>query len=157
MVTAPKETVVQQLDTLFMERSSLFRSPNLRGRFVDYPNSFTMTPKWSSAFIKNFETDAAYLKGIITETDYGKTRIEIAIRPNSVFAMLFLPFAIFGVYNLFRAFTVHGNENNLYGGLFLLIMALPLIIGMAKGMASGLQADFEKYLNIRPLEEDNSY
>lgn len=154
IVNAPKETVVQQLDTLFMERSSLFKSPNLSGQFVDYPDSFTMTPKWSPAFIRNFERRAAYLKGIIRETESGKTKIEIAVRPNSIFGILFLPFAIFGIYNLIKAFTVQGNQSNLYGGFFLLVIGLPLIIGIAKGMAGGLQEDFERYLNIHPVRED---
>ena len=148
IVDVPKETIVQRLDTLFFERSGLFKSPNLSGQFVDYPDTFTMTPKWSPTYIRNFERRAAYLKGTITELNGGKTKIEIAVRPNSVFGMLFLPFAIFGIYNLIRAFTVEGNQSNLYGGLFILLIGLPIIIGIAKAMAGGLQSDFEKYLNI---------
>lgn len=154
IVDMPKETIVQRLDTIFFERNGLFKSPNLSGQFDEYPDTFTLTPKWSPAIIRNFESRAAYLKGRISETACGKTKIEVSVKPNSVYGILFLPFAAFGIYSLVRAFTVQGNQSNLYGGLFILIIGLPLLIGFARAMAGGLLSDFEKYLDIQSAKVD---
>ena len=146
IVNTPKETVIQQLDTLFTERSGLFKSPNLRGHFVEFPHSFAMTPKWSPFTIKSFESRAAYLKGVVEDTANGKSVIEIAVRPNSVFGIIFIAFAMCGIYNLIVAFMSIGTKNNLYGGLLLLIAGLPIEVGMARVTAGGLRSEFEKYL-----------
>ncbi|HYE55155.1 MAG TPA: hypothetical protein VD996_09940 [Chitinophagaceae bacterium] len=100
--------------------------------------------------IRNFERSPAYLKGTISENGPGQTRIEIAVRPNSVFAILFLPFAIFGIYNFIRGFAPKGNPNDFYGGLFMLTVGLPGIIGMCRVTAGKLRSNFENYMNLEP-------
>src|SRR4051812_44848030 len=82
VVNIPKETVIERLDHLFIEKSGLFSSPNLGGKFVDYPDTFYMTQKWWLGNIRSFEREPAILKGVISKISDTQTRIDIAVRPN---------------------------------------------------------------------------
>ncbi|NNV55251.1 hypothetical protein [Limnovirga soli] len=151
-VNYPKEKLVERIDSLFSDKSGLFQSPNLIGEFINFPNSFSLVPKRSLAVIRNFERSAAYLKGTIVETVNGKTKIEILLRPNSIFGMFFLFFVPFSMYNVCIYFSTAGTPNNLYVGLFILIVALPLQFVLARVMANGLRKNFEKYFSAHRKE-----
>jgi hypothetical protein len=147
IVDFPKEVIVENLNVLFLERKSVFSSPNLRGHFVDYPNSFVMQPKWSIAIIQNFERSSAYLKGSISETPDKKTKIKLLVRPNSVFGILFFSFFLFAIYNLIKFFSARNNLNVLYGALWIIFFGFPIIILIAKVSTYNLRKNFTNYLD----------
>ena len=143
---SPSEEVTKSIEALLTERKGLFTSPNLTGAFENYPATFTLRPKWSLAFIQNFERRPAYLKGIIHDTENGKTKIEVAVRPNSVLGVLFILFLAFGLYNLFRYFGSTKDLNTLLLGLFIIIIAIAALIAIARAMTYSLRNSFETYM-----------
>ena len=148
IVATPKEKIIKKLDILFVEKKGIFKSPNLRGSFIDYPNSFTMEPKWSIGNIQSFERSSAYLKGNISDAQGGKTMIEILVRPNSIMGILSLAFLIFGIYNITTFFILKGHPYKLYAGLSFIFIFIPIFIVMARVSAQALRKNFEKYLKI---------
>lgn len=152
IIDAPKEVVIESINHLFMERSHLFKSPNLSGKFVDFPETFYMTQKWWFANIRNFESEPAILKGVITEVNSIQTKIEIAVRPNSIFLILFLFFLPYGGYFLYNA-LITKEFNPLYVGLWTLLFVLPLLCIVAKFCSKRLRKTFEKYMNLSPADE----
>jgi hypothetical protein len=149
VVDVPTEKVVKQLDHLFTEKSGLLKSPNLSGRFVDYPDSFYITPKWSLMIIRNFEREPAILKGVITKLSETQTKIEIAVRPNSIFLILSVILLPVGLFNLYREVTTK-NLNTIWAVLFLLIF-IPLLYILARVSSNRLRKAFEKYMNVKPV------
>ncbi|MEJ8843861.1 hypothetical protein WG954_15830 [Lacibacter sp. H375] len=153
VVHAPLETVIEQLDHLFREKSGLFKSPNLSGRFISFPGSFRMTAKWSLGIIQNFEKDPAILKGLLSSAGDTKTRIDISIRPNSVFLILSIFFLPIGLYNLYQAATTK-DANSLLIGLWMTFVAIPVLFFFARGASNALRKNFQQYMNVRPASED---
>jgi hypothetical protein len=149
VVDVPTEKVVKQLDHLFNEESGFLKSPNLSGRFVDYPDSFYITPKWSLMIIRNFEREPAILKGVITKLSETQTKIEIAVRPNSIFLILSVILLPVGLFNLYREVTTK-NLNTIWAVLFLLIF-IPLLYILARVSSNRLRKAFEKYMNVKPV------
>ena len=141
--------MVDKLDELFSFKKGLFKSPNLQGKFVDYPDTFFVTQKWWFAHIQNFEREPAILKGVITKKNENETIIEIAVRPNSVFLILFIFFLPFGIYGLYKA-AVTNELNATLVGLWTLIFALPVLFFFAKNSSNVLRKSFEQYLSIIP-------
>ena len=145
---SPKQTIVNQIDDLFTLKRGLFKGPNLNGRFVEYPDKFYITPKWAFEYIRNFETKPAYLKGAITEKNNNETIIEISVRPNSVYLILFVFFLPISLYWLYKA-AITKNLITLLSGLWL-IFCLPLLFFFAKNASNKLRKSFESYMNMTP-------
>ena len=152
VVHAPLDTVIEQLDHLFRERSGLFKSPNLSGRFISFPGSFRMTPKWSLGTIENFEKDPAILIGLLSSISDTKTRIDISVRPNSVFLILTIFFLPFGLFKLYEAATKQDTES-LFVGLWMAVVAVPVLFFFARGASNKLRKNFQQYMNITPAGE----
>lgn len=152
VVHAPLHTVIEQLDHLFRERSGLLKSPNLSGRFISYPGSFQMTPKWSLGVIQNFEKAPAILKGLLSSAGDTKTRIDVSVRPNSVFLILSIFFLPFGLYKLYQAPTTNDLES-LLAGLWMTVVAMPVLFFFARGASNKLRRNFQQYMNVIPAGE----
>jgi len=153
ILDVPKETVIERLDFLLTERSGLFKSPNLKGRFVDYPDTFFLTQKWWLGHIRGLEREPAILKGVITKLSDKQTKIEISVRPNSVFwvfAVFFLPY---GLYLLYKAIRTN-DLNSTLGGLWLTFFVLPILYFIVRTVTSRLRKAFENYMNMRPVNEN---
>ena len=146
---SPRQAVVDKLDELFSLKKGLFKSPNLQGKFVDYPDTFFVTQKWWFAHINNFEREPAILKGVITKTNENETIIEIAVRPNSIFLILFIFFLPFGIYGLYKAAVTNELSATLVG-LWTFIFALPVLYFFAKNYSNKLRRSFERYMSINP-------
>jgi hypothetical protein len=116
---------------------------------VDYPDSFYITPKWSLMIIRNFEREPAILKGVITKLSETQTKIEIAVRPNSIFLILSVILLPVGLFNLYREVTTK-NLNTIWAVLFLLIF-IPLLYILARVSSNRLRKAFEKYMNVKPV------
>jgi hypothetical protein len=127
----------------------LFTAPNLRGKFVDYPDTFYLTQKWWSAHIQNFEREPVILKGVINKVTESKTSIEVAVRPNSVFLIISIVFIPIGCWNLYKA-ALSEDWHQALGGLWLLVVGLPALYFFAKMCSNKLRRSFEKYMNITP-------
>jgi hypothetical protein len=148
IVSNSKQEIIHRLDTLFVEKKGIFKSPNLRGHFSDYPNTFSMEPKWSIGSIQGFERRSAYLKGNILNTQDGKTKIEILVRPNSILGILSLAFLVLGLYKVFTFLTSQSHPFELYAGLSFIFIFVPIMIVMARISVKTLRQSFEKYLKI---------
>ena len=146
---SPKQTVVDYFDELFIVKKGLFKLPNLVGKFVEYPDTFYMTQKWWLGHIKNFEREPAILKGVITQKNENETTIEISVRPNSVFLILFVCFLLFSIYALYKA-IITKDLNPTLVGMWPLVFALPLLFLFARAASTNLRKSFEKYLNLSP-------
>lgn len=109
---SPKQTVVDQLNEIFAVNKGTLRSPNLDVKFVDYPDTFFMTQKWWLGHISNFEKEPAILKGVITKKNDNETIIEISVRPNSVYIILFVCFLPFGLYSLYKAAVIKRTQRD---------------------------------------------
>lgn len=153
ILEVPKETVIERLDYLLMERSGLFKSPNLKGKFVDYPDTFYITQKWWLGHIRGLEREPAILKGVITKLSDKQTKIEISVRPNSVFWILAVFFLPYGLYLLYKAITTN-DLNSTLGGLWLTFFALPILYFVARTASKRLRSAFESYMDIKPLDEN---
>lgn len=153
ILDVPKDTVIERLDHLFMEKSGLFKSPNLRGKFVDYPDTFYLTQKWWFGHIRGLESEPAILKGVITKVGDKQTKIEISVRPNSVFWILAVFFLPYGLFILYSAITT-SDLNKTLGGLWVTFFVLPILYFIARTTSKKLRTAFEKYMNIEPIDED---
>ncbi|MBS1914925.1 MAG: hypothetical protein JST87_01540 [Bacteroidetes bacterium] len=143
-----KDDVIEKLGELFSERCGLFSSPNLYGKFTDV-YSFVLKPKRSLISIRSFEQDPAYLNGTLSDTENGGTKIEVKLRPNSVFGILFITLALFAFYHLYQYFfMISGTTNNLFIFLFLVFIMVPILCAMAGTASHSLKENFEKYLGI---------
>lgn len=138
---------------MFTEKKGLFKSPNLTGHFVEYPDSFFITPKWSFAHIRNYETDPAYLKGIIFDTVNNRTKIEITVRPNSVFLIVLVGFLIAAIGRLYKFLVDKELLVKLLPALFGGIFILGLLSVTAKYFTKSIRSSFERYLEIFPFED----
>ena len=151
-IQVQKEEIVEKLNTLFTQNSKVFSSPNLYGNFTEYPDSFLLKPKWSMIAIKNFEHDPAYLSGTLSVTENGGTKIEVELRPNSVFGILFIVFTLFALYHLYKYFLPSGTNNNLFICLFVIVIMVPILCAIAGTASHSLKKNFEKYLEIEQEE-----
>lgn len=143
-----KQDIIDMLDSLFAKQNEIFKGPNITGEFIDYPDSFSITRKWSFIAIKNLERKPAYLKAVVREAGNDNIEIDIWTRPNSVFGIFFLTLALFGIYNLYISSTSRGTQNDLYGGLFVIFIALPILYFIARTISNSLKEDFKKYLQL---------
>ena len=141
------EHVVDLLKELFSRNNKFLQRPNLRGFFTEYPSKFKMQPKWSITYIRNFETRPAYLKGVIVQ-DGATTTLVISVRPNSVMAILFVVFLIYGLLRISRYLSSYGESSDLFTGFGLLIFAVPLIIVTSRMMSRNLRRSFEIFLEM---------
>ena len=151
VVNSSKETVIDRLDHLFMEKSRLLRS-NLNGKFVDFPDTFYMTQKWWLTHIRNFDREPAILKGVLSKISDTQTRIDIAVRPNSVFLIFAVFFLPYGLFNLYRAVTTK-DTNAVFGGLWLTFFVLPLLFMLARIASNRLRRAFEKHMSATPVDD----
>jgi hypothetical protein len=148
-VNCSKSELVDSLDKLFSDRNGFTKSTNLDGKFVDYPDSFYMTPARWMIYIKNFEKEPAFLKGILSEPRAGQTEVEIAVRPNSVhliLAIFFLPVEIFMLVNG----LLKEQLNSIFGGIWLAFFAVPFLIFIARRASASIRTSFEEYLKLPP-------
>ncbi len=148
-----KENIIERLDNLFMTKSGLFASPNLTGKFVDFPETFYMTQKWSFLNIQNFEREPAILKGVLSKISDTKTHIDISVRPNAVFLILAVFFSSYGLYNLYKSVILEDTNMPLVG-LWLTFFALPVLVLFARNASGKLRKAFEKYMDAMPVEKD---
>jgi hypothetical protein len=156
VLDSPKEIIIEKIDHLFVEKSGLFKSPNLRGKYVDYPNTFYLTQKWWFGHIKGLEGEPAILKGVITAVNSTQTKIEVSVRPNSVFWVLAILFLPYGLYTLYKG--IRTNElNTTLGGLWLIFFGAPILYFFAQMTSKKLRTSFEKYMNMQPIDEDRLF
>jgi hypothetical protein len=99
------------------------------------------------------EREPAILKGVITKVSDKQTKIEISVRPNSVFWILAVFFLPYGLYLLYKAMTTN-DLNSTLGGLWVTFFVLPILYFIAKTTSRKLRTVFEKYMNIEPIDED---
>ncbi|MBA4197332.1 MAG: hypothetical protein C0459_07230 [Chitinophaga sp.] len=84
--------VLDKFDDLFINKSGLSQRPNLTGDFVDYPNGFYLTNKYSDSPIRG-NRRIINLYGKIESISNDKTKIIVTIQPNTG-ALLILAFSI---------------------------------------------------------------
>jgi hypothetical protein len=146
----PPETVRQQINTLFTERSSIFKSPNLRGKFLD-ASQFFIAPKYG--FMVNGvggAIDGVSLKGTVYPTKEGNTNLEVTLKPNYGLGIFFLLMGCVGFYLLFASLTAEKDNLSLfYTGLCILLIGLPFMRGIISLSTYSLHSDFEEYMKIR--------
>lgn len=147
-IEEPQNVIVERLEDLFENKDSLFKKPNLAGGFKEYPNTFSITPKWSLAYIKSFENASCYLKGSIHIISKDKTSLIVSIRSNSIFGLMCIMFTFSSIVCFYMAITTHGATENLIKGVCLLLFGIPLQIGLAIGIRTGIKRDFEEYMGI---------
>ena len=152
LVDASKETVIERLNSIFMEKPGRLNHPNLSGKFIDFPDTFYLTQKWWLIHISNFEREPAILKGAISKISDTQTRVEISVRPNSVFLILTIFFLPYGLFNLYRAVGTN-DTHGLFIGLWLTFFALPVLFVVARIASKKLRKTFEKYFNVAPLDK----
>ena len=150
-VNLPKQTFIDKLDELFLKKKGYFKKQNLVGKFIDYPDTFIITPKWWFVYIRNFERDPAILKGVATKISDTETKIEIAVRPNSVFLILFVVFLLAGLFTLFKFGLTTDIRHNLMS-TWLLIFGLPTTLFMGRFAATKLRKSFENYFDLTLIE-----
>lgn len=144
----PKQVIVDKLNELFTTKNNIFKSPNLKGSFINYPDTFRISPKWSFTYIKNYESEPAYLKGSIVEESKFLTTLEISVRPNSVYIILLIVFSMFGIYSLINAAITH-KFIALLTGLWIIGFSFPVLYFFAKNASKNLRKSFENYLSIK--------
>ena len=142
-----KERVLERLRYLFEQEKGLFQPPNLRGHFAG-EQSFYITPKWSFMSIRGFESDPAVLKGVVSETSPKRSRIEIAVRPNSVFLILFVIFFMVAVFQLVMAFSGEDSNNHFFKLIIIVVAAFPFLVWQATSVSVKIRKNFEDYLGI---------
>ena len=146
----PPETVLQQINTLFTERSSIFKSPNLRGKFLD-ASRFFIAPKYG--FIVNGAGGAvngATLTGTVYPTEKGDTNLVVTLTPNFSHGLSFLLIGCMGFGLLYASLAAEkDNLPYLCVGLGTLLIGLPVMRGIASLSTYWLHSDFEEYMEIR--------
>ncbi|MGB8194968.1 MAG: hypothetical protein WCF67_23735 [Chitinophagaceae bacterium] len=147
MADKSMEDVVQSLHLLFTDKNRMSRSPDLKGKFVDFPESFSITPKTSFGS-RTGESFPAILKGLISKQDVDTTKIEITIRANRIFVVFFVLSLAWLPVNIYKAITDFHWSYLLIIGLIVTCM-LPAAFYGAQGMKEQLKRNFEKYMNIR--------
>lgn len=123
-------------------------SINMTGRFKS-DNSFRVAPKWGLAVIRWIETSSAYLNGTLTSKE-NKTIIEVSIRPNSAFVLLFYLMIILFLVELFgHSMFVEGSKT------FSLMIFPPfslIFFGLIHFFTIRLRNWFERLLRIKRHE-----
>ena len=123
-------------------------SINMTGRFKS-ENSFRLRPKWSVAIIRWFETSSAYLNGTLSSNE-NKTIIDVSIRPNSAFVLLFYLTGVLFLVELFGRSMFHG-EPKAFSLIIFPIFGL-IIFGLIQLFTTGLRNRFEGLLHLRRRE-----
>jgi hypothetical protein len=143
--------VLERLRYLFEQENGLFQAPDLCGHFAG-EESFYITPKWSFMSIRNFENDPAMLKGVVSEIGLKRSRIEIVVRPNSIFLIFFIILLFFGLFQLTMIFTGENSNNHFFGAVIIIGGALPFWIWQATRVTGSIRKNFEEYLGIHSEE-----
>jgi hypothetical protein len=120
-------------------------APNLAGRF-NSENSFTLTSKWSILSIGWIERSNAYLRGTLSDYNDG-TRIEVSVRPNSVFVILF--YALIMLFT-FEVFGMTVAEGPVWLKLGLYVMFCLILLFCMRLFVESLKIKLEKFLNLSP-------
>ncbi|GAB2815906.1 hypothetical protein [Ferruginibacter profundus] len=144
-----------KLEVLFNEKQGWFKSPNLKGKFLEYPSIFSVTPKrWFVQIRGGEEREPAKLSGIISPINATQTKIEIVVKPNAVYRLLFfvcLPFAVFIIIKSLLTMEFHFSLL----GPWPFVFALFFLFISAKNAATRLRHSFEKYMGITPVKLTN--
>ncbi len=102
--------------------------------------------------IRNFENDPAMLKGVVSEIGLKRSRIEIVVRPNSIFLIFFIILLFFGLFQLTMIFTGENSNNHFFGAVIIIGGALPFWIWQATRVTGSIRKNFEEYLGIHSEE-----
>lgn len=135
-----------KLESIFNRKTFDFKY-NLSGKFTD-EYKFKATSKWTiGVYIRSFENDPAYLRGTIHNHSKG-CKIEVSVRPNSIFMLFGIVFPIVGVTLLINGLNI-GDEESVFGGLFFALMGgFWYLVG--KFLRRRLKRQFEEYLQVKP-------
>lgn len=148
ILTYSKEQFIEQLQSLIDGSKGFYARVNLTGRFTDHPNEFVLTPKWSLSFIKGFETELSYLKGVVSESSVEQTKLIISVRPNIIFFLLFLTSSFIGIKNLYDLIVEGWSEELLVGFLFFSVFFNGAVIYIARGVSKSISERFKRYFSI---------
>lgn len=133
-----------------LERGVFSYQQNIAGSFTS-EHTFKASPIFGTQ-ISNFERGNSFLKGTLQEQRGKTTLINIDIRPNSVYGILFL-FSLFGSVLAIITIPFKGLEQ-LYVGLFFLIVSF-ILFKMAIRVRGSIKKNFEKIIN--PLSSFPEY
>jgi hypothetical protein len=145
------QLITDKLEELFKEKQGLLKSPNLKGKFLEYPSIFCITPKRWWLQIRGGKKEPAFLSGIISPINATQTKIEIVVKPNAVNRNLFFAFLPLAIFFLIRSILVMEFNFSIIG-LWSFVLALPLLFIDAKNVTTKLRKNFENYLHITPVE-----
>ena len=123
-------------------------SVNITGLFKTN-GSFTLTHKWSLAIIRWIETSPAYLNGTLS-SEGNKTIMQISLRPNSLFVILFYLMTILFLFELFGGSLFVGQSKS-FSLLFFALFSV-ILFGMMQLFTIGLRNRFERILHLRRHE-----
>ncbi len=145
----PGNALIDLLEGFFTTGSQFFSPSCMSGEFVDYPNTFVVVKtRWPASVFSPYFNNLAILKGVITVVDDNKTKIEIAVKPGMLFTFLIIVTILSGIGELTGLLSGPGNIAHVYIGLFILIVGLPIVVGIAKGAAYSLRSAFEEELGL---------
>ena len=138
-------SVVEKLDDFFLRKSGVLSFlNNVKGEFINYPFTFTLTKRRQHYF---FDKGDAILKGDIQEINKNETSLEITVRPGFIYLFFFLTFFIIGVWALIKGIITQ-ELFPVLSSAFLLFIVLPLISFLAIRTAKKLRNIFEKQMDL---------
>lgn len=143
-----KEQFVEQLQGLIDGSKGFYARVNLTGRFTDHPNQFVLSPKWSLIFIKGFEIELSYIKGVISESSLDQTKLIISVRPSIIFFLLFLISSFVGLKNLYHLILEGWSEELLVGFLFFGVFVNGAIIFISRSVSRTISERVKRYFSI---------
>jgi hypothetical protein len=147
IVDRSPKSIIEQLDILFVERAGLLRYPNLKGDFVDYPQTFYITQKWWFGHTSGTDNQPAMLKGVVFELDDKTTKIEIAVKSNAIFVFFSILFTLVGFLLLCKGILDNASAYFL-GAIFLFVFVIPILFLSSRIASNRLRILFENYMEI---------
>jgi len=146
------DSLKADIQRLFDKTSGWDFSINLTGEFTS-DNKFKMIPKWQLTYIRGAESKIAYLDGQIFQDEHKRTRVKFTVRPNSIYAIFFFAFPLFGVLVL-TGDNINGVKERstlIIGGLFLILVVPTIMVIFGHFAKKGIKERFIKIFNLRPV------
>jgi hypothetical protein len=135
----------QKLDSIFSP-DSFEVNYNLSGEFTG-EFAFTATDKWTLGFyIRSFERDPAYLKGLIEEDGNGSV-IYITVRPNYTFQLAAPGALLICLTEMTSSSSVFQGIDRIIAGLVMLLAGI-VLYALGVFFRIRLRNKFEKYLGL---------
>lgn len=143
------EDIRNEIETLLIKTKGFNFSINLTGKFTNQ-YEFKVTAKWQIAVSSNIPWGETNIKGFIFKNAKNQTQVNLVVRPNPLFPILFVLLPVFCLVSLF---TLEQNRRNtdFYLSISLIIFTPIVLLVLSKFSKKRLKDRFVNYFHLEEI------